>query len=517
MSANGTAPVPAGRGDPPHLRAVVIGAGFGGLGVAIALRRAGIGPFLVLERRDGVGGTWWDNTYPGCACDVPSHLYSYSFAPNPGWSRAYSEQPEILRYLQDIADRYHLHEHLLLRTEVLQARWDGAEARWQVTTDRGELTADALISATGPLSQPRLPDLPGLDTFPGDAFHSAAWRHDVDLTGKRVAVVGTGASAIQFVPRIQPVVGRLHLFQRTPPWVLPKGDRLLSAREQRVFRRVPAVQFAARQAVYWGHEALVAGFVLQPAILRAAERMARRHLERQVADPTLRAALTPTYRMGCKRVVPSDDFYPALVQPNVELITSGLGRLDGNRAVAADGTAREVDVVIFGTGFQVTDAPVAHRILGRDGQSLAEAWAGSGMQALRGTTVSGFPNLFLVIGPNTGLGHSSMIFMIESQLAYIVDALRATQRAGLAAIEPRRSAQLRWNAVLQRRMRRTVWVSGCTSWYQDGRGRVTALWPAATWRFRWQTRRIDLAEYHRVGPARAPRSPAGVGDRAVVG
>jgi cation diffusion facilitator CzcD-associated flavoprotein CzcO len=330
-------------------------------------------------------------------------------------------------------------------------------------------------------------------------------------------VVGTGASVIQFVPRIQPMVGRLHLFQRTPPWVLPKADRPLRAGEQKVFERFPPAQFAARQAVYWGREASVTGFVVQPAILRVLERMARRHLEKQVSDPRLRAALTPSYRMGCKRILPSNDFYPAMTRPNVELIASGLGRLDGTRAVAVDGTAREVDVVIFGTGFQVTDAPIAHRILGRDGQSLAGAWTAEGMQALRGTTVAGFPNLFLVIGPNTGLGHSSMIFMIESQLAYIVDALRATRKAGLAAIEPRRSAQLRWNAALQRRMRRTVWVTGCTSWYQDDHGRVTALWPASTWRFRWQTRRIDLAEYHRVGPARAPRSPAEVGERAVAG
>jgi cation diffusion facilitator CzcD-associated flavoprotein CzcO len=502
----------AEQDDPPHVRVAVIGAGFGGLGAAIALRRAGIEPFVVLERRPGLGGTWWDNTYPGCACDVPSHLYSFSFAPNPRWSRTFSDQGEIQQYLEEVADRFGLRGRIRLNTELLEARWDSQALRWRLRTDRGDLSADALISATGPLSQPRLPDVAGLDTFRGDAFHSADWRHDVDLTGKRVAVIGSGASALQIVPRIQPQARALYLFQRTPAWVLPKRDRPFSPGERKVFQRFPLVQYASRQAIYWGREAGVPGFVLQPAILRAAERLARRHLEHQVADPALRAALTPSYRMGCKRIVPSNDFYPAVTRPNVELIPAGLGRLDGDRAIAADGTAREVDVVIFGTGFHATDAPAAQWIHGQGGQTLAEAWAADGMQALRGTTVAGFPNLFLVIGPNTGLGHSSMIFVIESQTAYIVDALSRMQSNGLAAIEPRRSAQRRWNVDIQRRMRRTVWATGCTSWYQDASGRVTALWPASTWRFRWQTRRIDPREYHLVRSAGAS-TPASVTDR----
>jgi cation diffusion facilitator CzcD-associated flavoprotein CzcO len=517
MTANGSEPVPTGLGEPPHVRVAVIGAGFGGLGAAIALRRAGIEPFVVLERRPGLGGTWWDNTYPGCACDVPSHLYSFSFAPNPRWARAFSEQPEIQQYLEEVADRFGVRGRIRLNTELLEARWDEQALRWRLTTDRGDLCADVVISATGPLSQPRLPDVPGLDTFRGDAFHSAAWRHDVDLTGKRVAVIGSGASALQIVPRIQPQVGRLFLFQRSAPWVLPKRDRPLDAREHTLFQRFPLAQLAAREAVYWGREATVPGFVLQPAILRAFERLARHYLERQVADPELRAALTPSYRMGCKRIVPSNDFYPAVTRPNVELITAGLGRLDGNRAVATDGSAREVDVVIFGTGFHVTDGPAARRIHGRDGQSLAEAWAADGMQALRGTTVAGFPNLFLVIGPNTGLGHSSMIFIIESQTAYIVDALSRMQSSGLAAIEPRRSAQQRWNDGIQRRMRRTVWATGCTSWYQDAGGRVTALWPASTWRFRRQTRRVEPREYRLLRPTGTPPSAPVPRGRALTG
>jgi cation diffusion facilitator CzcD-associated flavoprotein CzcO len=486
----------AGATLPARVDVAVVGAGFAGIGAALALRAAGYRDVLVLERADSVGGTWRDNTYPGCACDIPSHLYSFSFAPNPNWTRSFSPQPEIWRYLEEVCDRFDVRPRIRCGVEVTGARWEEAAARWRLCTNQGELAAAVLVSAAGPLSQPSMPTLPGLAEFGGAVFHSARWDHGVDLAGARVAVLGTGASAVQFVPQIQPRVARLHVFQRTPPWILPRRDREIPPRRRRLFRAAPRAQRLARAAIYLGREAPVLGFVAAPAAMRAVEALARRHLAAQVPDPALRAALTPTYRAGCKRILLSDDYYPALRQPNVELVAAGVHAFTRDGVVAADGRHRPVDVVICGTGFEATDPPIAHRIRGRGGVSLAEAWADGGMQALRGSTVTGFPNLFLLVGPNTGLGHNSIVFMIECQLRYLVDALRAMDTLGLAAIEPTPAAQRRWNAELQRRMRRTVWTTGgCASWYQDDQGRIPTLWPGSTLRFRRATRGVDLREY----------------------
>jgi cation diffusion facilitator CzcD-associated flavoprotein CzcO len=481
---------------PEHVTVAVIGAGFSGLGVAVRLRQTGITDFVILERAAALGGTWRDNSYPGCACDVPSHLYSYSFAPNPDWSRSFSPQPEIWRYLEDVADRYRLRGHLRFGAEVTRARWDPAGAHWQLDTTLGSLTATVVMAAAGPLSEPSVPDIPGLNRFPGPVFHSARWDDGADLAGKRVAVIGTGASAIQLVPALQPAVQRLVLFQRTPAWVLPRRDRRITAAERWLYRHLPPAQRLARLAIYLGRESTVGAFTRWPGALRAAERFASAHLARSIRDPELQARLTPRYVLGCKRILLSDDFYPALAQPNAQLVASGLAKVDGPTLTAQDGTSVDADAIVFATGFIVTDMPFAHRLFDRNGVSLAESWRGD-MAALRGTTVAGFPNLCLVIGPNTGLGHTSMIYMIESQLRYIEEYVRAVLGlGGRAALDARVDAQGRWNDRVQRRMTSTVWATGgCRSWYLNAAGRNPVLWPASTLAFRRATRRLDLGEY----------------------
>ncbi|WP_260867275.1 NAD(P)/FAD-dependent oxidoreductase [Streptomyces sp. SAJ15] len=494
-------PAHADELTPGHVRVAVIGSGFGGLGAAVRLRREGITDFVVLERAGSVGGTWRDNTYPGCACDVPSHLYSFSFAPNPGWPRNFSGQPHIRAYLERVADTFGLRPHLRFHTEVRALRWDTEALRWEVGTSRGTLTADMVVSAAGPLSDPRIPDIPGLDTFPGAVFHSARWDHEVDLRGKRVAMVGTGASAIQIVPAIQPEVARLALFQRTPAWVLPRADRRISEVEQWLHAKVP-VTGTLRRGLLWGmRELQVSAFTKRPRQLGFVERLAQRNMARSIKDPELRARLTPSYRIGCKRILLSNDYYPALSRPNVRLIASGLAEVRGSTLVAADGTTTEADALIFGTGFRITDMPLAERVTGARGTTLAEEWRDTGMRALRGGSIAGFPNFMMIIGPNTGLGNSSMILMIEAQLNYLADYMRQLDRLGggprgRAALDARESAVDAWAAGLQRRMGRTVWnTGGCTSWYLDAEGRNTTVWPGTTGEFRRVTRRVDLAEY----------------------
>jgi cation diffusion facilitator CzcD-associated flavoprotein CzcO len=497
---------------PGHVHVAILGAGFAGLGMAIRLKRAGIEDFVVCERDTEVGGTWWANTYPGCQCDVPSHLYSFSFAPNPEWTRTYANQPEIRDYLRDCSERYGLREHIRFGCEITAAEWDAEQARWRIETSLGDLTADVLIGAPGPLSEPTIPDLPGLETFAGETFHTARWNHDHDLTGRRVAVVGTGASAIQAVPRIQRQVSHLDVFQRTPPWVVPHRDRAISERERRVYRRFPALQRLVRAGVYWSRELLVPGLAYQPRLMKVAERLARKHLAQQVPDPELRARLTPDYAIGCKRILPSNHWYPALTKPNVDLITEGIAEVRPEGIVTADGELHEVDTIIFATGFHVTDIPLAHRIRGASGESMAEVWRGS-PQAYRGTTVAGFPNLFFLVGPNTGLGHNSIVYMIESQLEYVMGALRALRERGAGTLAVRPEVQERYNARLQSRMDRTVWNSGgCSSWYLDANGRNTTIWPDFTWRFRRALQRFDAESYDwRPAPAPVAAEPVATG------
>jgi cyclohexanone monooxygenase len=479
-----------------HVRVLVIGSGFAGLGAAIRMAREGRDDFLVLERGSEVGGTWRDNTYPGAACDVPSHLYSYSFELNPDWSRSFSPQPEIQQYLRDTARKYGVLDKHRFDTEVTQARWDEGTRRWLVDTTNEAFSADVLVGAIGALCEPSLPDIPGIDSFAGEIFHSARWNHQADLRGKRVALIGTGASAIQIAPEIAEQVAHLDIYQRTAPWVLPRGDRPYTALERFAFRRIPFAQRLSREAIYWGRELFVLGFAYQPKILRLAQRMAEKNIARGISDPRLRAAVTPDWQIGCKRILISNTWYPTLARDDVDLVTDGIAEIRPNAVVTRDGTVREVDAIVVATGFHVTDSPTFERIIGAQGRSLADVWADKGQQAYKGAAVHGFPNMLFVIGPNTGLGHSSMVYMAESHLNYLADALDVMDRRGIATFDVREDRQREYNEKLQDRMKSTIWTTGgCASWYLDAHGNNTTLWPGFTFVFRRMTRRFDHDAY----------------------
>ncbi len=496
-----------GPGLPSSATVAIVGTGFSGLGIAISLARSGRRDFVVIERGDDVGGTWRDNTYPGATCDVPSRLYSFSFLPNPDWTRSYSPQPEILDYLRHCAQETGVLPHIRFGTELLGADWDPAAQHWKLQTSRGELTARFLVMGTGALVEPALPDIEGLADFTGTVFHSARWDHGADLTGRKVGAIGTGASAIQFVPHLQREAEHLTLFQRTPPWVLPRTDRGVSSLERLVYRRVPLAQKVARAGVYTLLESRAVGFVLNPKLLRPLEKLAGLHLQRAVQDPTLRQKLTPTYSIGCKRILISNDYYPALAQDNVDVVTAGIERIVADGIRTTDGVLHPIDTLVLGTGFHVTDNPGFTRIRGRDGTSLAQAWEQHGMQAYLGTTVAGFPNLFLLLGPNTGIGHTSAVFMIERQVGLVRQALAHADRHGIAELEVRPEIQTEWNEDLARRSGRTVWQSGCQSWYLDDQGRNTVLWPDLTIRFAAATRHFRATDYRLTAPERSTTSP----------
>jgi cyclohexanone monooxygenase len=496
--AAGTAELPARVAAelPARVSVLVLGAGFAGVATAIKLVESGERDFLCIDRGAEVGGTWRDNTYPGAACDVPSQLYSFSFALNPDWSRSFSAQPEIQAYLRKVAGDSGLLHRFRFGVEFEGASWDPDAELWRVETSAGPVAARLLVSAAGALSAPKLPDLAGLARFEGAVFHSAEWNHQEDLTGKRVAVIGTGASAIQIVPAIAGRVARLQVYQRTAPWVLPRHDRAYHRLEKLAMRRLPGYQRALRTLIYLGREATVPMFIAAPRIGSLVSRSASANIDRAISDPVLRAKVQPHFALGCKRVLISNDWYPALTRDNVELVTDPISHLTPGAIVTADGTVRDADVLIVATGFHATEQPIADLIKGRDGRTLGQAWSERGVQGYKGATVHGFPNLFLVVGPNTGLGHSSMVFMIEAQVAYLVDAWRQMRSRGLASVEPTAAAESAWNADLQRRMRRTVWsTGGCRSWYLDAHGRNVALWPRTTYKFRRLTASFDLDAY----------------------
>lgn len=485
----------AARALPTSVEVAVVGAGFSGLGMAMRLREAGHHDFAVLEAAGDVGGTWRENTYPGCACDIPSHLYSFSFRPNAEWTRAYSRQPEIQRYLQACAHERGLAEHLHTGCTVTDATWDERGAQWRLRTSRGALSARWLVLATGPLSEPAIPRLPGSDAFAGPSWHSARWNHAVDLRGLDVAVVGTGASAIQFVPELQKIAGRVAVYQRSAPWILPRGDRPIDERARRRLRRVPGLRRAARAGTYAVLEMTVPALLGHRRWLALGERYAARHLAAQVPDLALRAKLTPAYQMGCKRILSSDDYLPAVGRPNVEVVTDRIAEVTATGIRTTDGTPRPADVLVYGTGFVVMDPSVTRIVHGRHGLRLTDVWGGS-PTAHRGTTVHGFPNLFLLLGPNTGLGHNSVILMAEAQIGYVLDALEHAQRAGATVLEVTGAAQAGYNAWLDRRSIGTVWTDGrCESWYLDADGRNTSIWPGWAWDFQRRMRRFDHAAY----------------------
>jgi cation diffusion facilitator CzcD-associated flavoprotein CzcO len=457
------------------------------------LKEAGFNDFVILDRAEGIGGAWWSNTYPGCQCDIPSQLYSLSFAPNPRWTRTFPLQAEIQAYLRRCAEDFELISHLRLRHEVLSADWDGEQACWSINTSQGLIRARVLVGAHGGLSEPRLPDIPGRESFGGSSFHSARWDNTQDLRGKRVAVLGTGASAIQIVPSIQPLVGQLHVFQRTPPWILPHTDRATSRVERAIYSRCPALMRVPRALAYCTRELASPGFTRFPRLLTPLELRSKRHLAKQVKSRHLRRQLTPRYRIGCKRILPTNRWYPVLQQPNVEVVCEAVAEVTPEGIRTAAGRHIDLDVIIYATGFEATEPPIARLIKGERGQSLASIWDGS-PRAYRNTTVPGFPNLFLISGLNTG--YSSMVYMIEAQLRYVVHALEWMRKSGWEALDVKSGAFDTWNSWMERRLRRAVWsAGGCSSWYIDRNGRSTTVWPDFTWRFRWLTRQFDPDSY----------------------
>lgn len=480
-----------------NVEVLIVGGGFSGLCMAIKLREAGMTSFLLLEKSGDIGGTWYDNRYPGCACDIPSHLYSFSFEPSPDWSRMYPGQQEIHDYLKQVVQRHELAPQIRLNTRFQEAVWDEATNVWHATAGEGlRIRARVVVSGIGGLHVPQYPKLKGIERFAGPKFHSSTWDHRVDLDGKNVAVVGTGASAIQFVPQIAPCVGNLHLFQRTPPWIVPRMDFAFEEKWRQRFRRFPLLMRAFRQFIFWRQEVRVLGFLGNRYIRGKATEIATHQLEKQIKDPKLRAALKPNYELGCKRVLVSDDFYPALTRPNVELVTDAIAEVREHSIVTADGVERPIDVLIFGTGFRATEPLIGIRLVGRGGVEIHDAWR-ERMSAYLGITVSGFPNLFILLGPNTGLGHNSVVLMIEAQVRYVMSCLKLLKRGQKHVLEVRPETQKQFVADIYRRLEGTVWQSGgCQSWYQDQRtGDNTTIWPGSVVAYARRTRAVSPADY----------------------
>lgn len=475
-------------------RVVIVGCGVSGIACAEKLLKTGVTDFTILEQADRVGGTWRDNTYPGCGCDVPSSLYSFSFNLNPHWSRAFAPQYEILHYIEQTVKRLGLERRIQMRTEVLQAQWDTSIQRWRIQTSQGEYRAQFVVFAAGPITKPSIPDVPGLQEFGGEAFHSARWNHECDLTGKRVAVIGTGASAIQFIPDIQPKVRQLYVFQRTPAWVFPRPNRRISRIERRLRDRWSVIDRIERTVIDKGLLAINYG-LLHPWVFKALEPQARALLAWQVRDPVLRRKLMPSFTIGCKRMLFSNDYYRCLQQTNVELLATALTRVTEKAVVSAQGDRRNVDVIIFGTGFDVTRPPIADRIYCPDGERLSEKWQREGPEAYLGTTLKDLPNAFLMVGPNI-LVYSSFIGIAEWQSGYIADAIVQADRNKLKTIRMSADFSRHYNERVQRELQGTVWNSGgCSSYYLDEQGRNFAAWPWSVPALREKLQRFDLENY----------------------
>ncbi|MBN3837302.1 alpha/beta hydrolase fold domain-containing protein, partial [Burkholderia sp. Ac-20344] len=490
------------------LAAIIVGAGFAGIGMAIALQRAGIHDFAIVERSHDVGGVWRDNSYPGAACDVPSHLYSFSFEPNPAWSHVFAPQPEIHAYLQHCARKYGLARYLRFGAEVAHARYDEAAALWRVTlADGTTLSAAVLVSGTGQLSRPAMPDLPGIDTFRGRAFHSAHWDHDYALAGQRVAVVGTGASAIQFVPAIAGDVQRLVVFQRSPAYVMPRPDRAYRPWEKALSRRLPWAMKLHRASIYLRYESRAIAFTRLHNLMKVAVgRPFLKLLARDVPDAALRARLTPDYPIGCKRILLSSNYLAAMSRDNVALVTQRIRRVTEDGIETVDGLHHPVDAIVYGTGFAATEFLSPMRITGRDGLDLNDAWR-RGAQAYLGLTVPGFPNFFMLYGPNTNLGHNSIVYMLESQIAHVMRCLRTMQRDGAREIDVDARRYRRFNTHVQQRLEGSVWNS-CKSWYVDASGHNSTNWPGFTLTYRWITRFTGMSAYRFTHPLPESVAPA---------
>ncbi|KIC38174.1 4-hydroxyacetophenone monooxygenase [Ruegeria sp. ANG-R] len=476
---------------------LIIGAGFSGLTMALEARRRGISDIVILEKAGDIGGTWRENTYPGVACDIPSHLYSMATHLNANWSRAYAGGAEIQSYLQQIALSEGLYDLCRFYQELSSARWDGT--RWQVETKGGHRwSARFLVSAIGALHFPRTPDIPGACSFSGPSFHSAEWDHDIALAGKRIAVIGTGASAVQFVPEIAKSAQHVTIFQRSAPYVLPRPDGPIAPWVRRLYRRLPVLPRVRRHLIYLLFEFRHRVFRREPRAVAFAMKMWRQAMDSAISDPALKKALTPDYAIGCKRILSSNDWYPALARNNVDVVPHGVASIDRHEITATDGTRVEADILIWGTGFHVTDMVKRLNITGADGLTLKQAWA-DGMKANLGTAIAGFPNLFMLLGPHTGLGHNSVVLMIEAQVAHVGRVLDAMERQGVRIVETDANKQSAFTQEMQDRHAHSIWqAGGCTSWYQDADGRNTTLWPGTVSEFRKRMARSGLEQYHTV-------------------
>jgi cation diffusion facilitator CzcD-associated flavoprotein CzcO len=496
INKKGQAGTVKGGRPTPHVQVAIIGTGFSGLGVAARLLQNNVNDFVLLERADEVGGTWRDNTYPGAACDIMALLYVYSFAQKSDWGSTFGTRQELFDYLREIADRFGIRPHIKFKHEVTDARWDESTRRWHIQTSQGDYTAQLLVAGSGYLSDPVIPDLPGIKDFQGKIMHSSQWDHSHNLEGRNVAVIGTGASAIQFVPAIQPTVGHMDLYQRTAPWVGPKPDKPNKGLHGWALKKVPGYRSFRRGFNKRGREILAFIFGKPSLAEKTIQGMAAKHLNKSVSDPELRARLTPNFAVACKRLLFSDKWYPAIQSDNVEIVSGDIGQVTANGIVGSDGKERAVDTIILGTGFLATKRPIAEKLTGRGGVKLADAWNEGGMKAYRGTTVAGFPNLFLMLGPNTTLGHSSQTLMIEAQIAYVIDAVKTINKRGLASVEVQPAAQEQYNKEIESALEGSVWdPRTCTSWYTDSTGRNPSIWPSKTSKFTKGTRKFDVAAY----------------------
>ena len=481
----------------PKYQVAIIGAGFAGLGAAIKLKQSGRQSFIVLEQADEPGGTWRDNVYPGCACDIPSFLYSYSFELNPDWKQIFSAQPDILKYIKKCVSIYDLEPHIQYGSEVTEAQFEENHAYWTLKLKNSRtITARTIIAALGPLNQIVLPDIEGRDQFVGQAFHTNNWEQGLDLNGKNVAIIGTGASAIQVVPAIAPKVNQLTVFQRTAPWITPRPNTSISPFFQKLFRWVPPFQRLLREFIYWFLEYRGKSFWGNMRVRSSIKKQCLKHIRSSISDPQLRKAVTPDYQPGCKRILVSNDYYPSLERQNVQLVTHGIENIKPNGIVTKDGTFHAVEIIIYATGFQAAEFMRAMEITGLNGQKLDKVWKQKGQQAFKGTTIHGFPNLMFMVGPNTGLGHNSIIHIIESQLNYVMEYLDLLEKGPENSyLNVQAAVQQAYNESIQQRLQKTVWATGCQSWYLDSAGRNTTLWPGSTVAFRKETQHINPEHY----------------------
>lgn len=484
-----------GTAQPPTPRIAILGAGISGLCMAIQLKKAGISSFTIYEKSNGVGGTWRDNTYPGAGCDVPSHLYSFSFESKADWSRKYAEQPEILQYLEQCAQKYGITPHIQFNTKIADARFDETEGVWRLCTGTGEeITVNILISGCGQLNRPNYPEIPGLDTFEGTTFHSARWNHQHDLAGKNVAVFGNGASAIQFIPHIAPKTKKLYVFQRSANWMIPKADRKYAPFEQWMFRHFPAVAWLYRYFLYLQLEKNFFAFFKGSRYSKQVENSTEQLLTK-VSDPHLKDVLRPDYPVGCKRILISNDFYTSIQNPNVEVVTTPIKQVTREGVITSDDQSRPVDTIIFATGFEATTFLTPMKVEGLSSMTLETAWK-EGAEAYLGVAVSGFPNFFMLYGPNTNLGHNSIIFMIECQVGYVVQCIQKLIDGNLLYLDVRREAMDQYNQELQENIKKSVWDASCKSWYKTETGKVTTNWPSFSAQYWWRTRRPNFSEYY---------------------